>query len=171
MDREEYQAMMERQQMESESLRHDMERLLDELTKEQLITLRHMLVHAGTSAEYAQYWCGAIGGTLKYKHSMCGCGKDHDAELLAPPAEPVVVSSVPEEKQFLSPDEITTKMDEYNVRAPEKADYDKGLQHTAEEAPVICKGCGMLYQSLEDRMLQAPGIPGCPGCIQKTKWG
>lgn len=35
----------------------------------------------------------------------------------------------------------------------------------------VCKGCGMKYQSVEDRMLKLPGKEGCDGCIQKEKWG
>lgn len=36
---------------------------------------------------------------------------------------------------------------------------------------VLCKGCGMEYVSLEDRMLKAPGIEGCTGCSHKGAWG
>jgi hypothetical protein len=37
------------------------------------------------------------------------------------------------------------------------------------EAPVICKDCGSLYQSLDDRIVKAPD--DCWGCIEKAKWG
>lgn len=34
-----------------------------------------------------------------------------------------------------------------------------------------CNNCGMMYPSLQDRMLKEPGLAGCTGCVQKTKWG
>jgi hypothetical protein len=34
-----------------------------------------------------------------------------------------------------------------------------------------CNNCDMIYQSLQDRMLNEPGLGGCTGCIEKTKWG
>lgn len=34
-----------------------------------------------------------------------------------------------------------------------------------------CNNCGKIYPSLQDRMMQPPGIEGCDGCIHKSKWG
>ena len=56
----------------------------------------------------------------------------------------------------------------YNLREPN--DGEVALD-TPEEKPVICLGCGTLYQSLEDRMLRRPGTSGCEGCVHKQKVG
>lgn len=34
---------------------------------------------------------------------------------------------------------------------------------------VVCKGCGLFYKSLVDRMIKGPD--NCHGCIEKAKWG
>lgn len=173
---EEVKAARERHFMHLDSIRHDMERLLEELDKEQLVTLRHMLNYAGGNEAYAQYWSGAIGATLKYKHGLCGCGKDHAAELLAPAGEPVVQSSTTIDEAIetygepfepVNQAEFDAGLEKYNVRLPEEGE----VTAAEGEMPVICKGCGMLYQSIEDRMRREPGIPGCSGCVQKQKWG
>lgn len=164
MTPEEAAAEQERQIMQRESIRHDMERLLDELDKDQLQTIRIMLTFGGGNAEYAAYWCGAIGATLKARFGICGCGKEHNADLLAQPGGDMVESSP------TSPVNEAA-LQEYGVRLPTQEDYAKGLVHTPDEHPVLCSACGMLYQSLDDRMLRAPGQAGCEGCIQKAKWG
>lgn len=165
-DPEEIKRMQDQAEMTQDVMRHDIENFFDGLDKDQLVTLR-LILRFTHSEGYAEYAAGHIGAILKYKFKVCGCGRDHDAELLSmdetpQPSEPDVVSVT------VDPDEV---LEHYGMRLPTQADYDAGLQHGDDEEPVICVGCGALSQSLLDRMLKEPGVKGCPGCQEKAKWG
>lgn len=45
------------------------------------------------------------------------------------------------------------------------------LNRQIGQRQVTCRGCGLLYISLEDRMLKPPGIDGCSGCQQRSAQG
>lgn len=49
-------------------------------------------------------------------------------------------------------------MAQYNVEQVER-----------DKPEVRCKGCGLVYVSLADRMVKEPD--DCHGCVEKTKWG
>lgn len=162
--------------------------LLDTLHPEHLVTLRDMLVTTQGDDNAAPYLQGLIGGTLIHKHGVCiSCGTMHDeADHTTSPPDVSVVggtdnggTSGGEQLQLPfdenAPDEAPAddtawyfaSLEEYNLRLPNEGE----VHATSDEKPVICKGCGTLYQSLEDRMLRKPQADGCGGCVQKAKWG
>lgn len=84
-------AQIERQRaahfMQLEDQRNKIEGLFDELTADQLGTLRALLAEisgAGQRAETAaDYYIGWTASVLKFKHGLCSsCGTDHEAEAL-----------------------------------------------------------------------------------------
>lgn len=147
---EELQQEIDKRHMEAESFRHDIARFLDELSQDQLFTLRRLLtlMQADSAGMYASYLEGASSAILQYKHGVCaGCGKDHMQEILPmPETQPASVTPEPE------------KMEEYNLK------FDL-------EGRIVCANCGYHYPSVADRMLRPPGKQNCPGCVHKEKWG
>lgn len=168
-DPEEARAMMEKmaeqQEMAQDVALHEVERFFDSLDKEQLTALR--IVVRGTHTEgYVEYVAGLIGGILRYKYNVCGCGRDHDAELLAG-------SSSSE-----TPEQIEERISKLEPSPEEEAQYLRDLEvytlvqnFEGGRLNYKCTGCGMEYQSLEDRKLRDPGVKGCEGCQHKAKWG
>ena len=59
---------------------------------------------------------------------------------------------------------VTALMDEYELDDAYDAESKSFLGF-------VCKNCGALYSSLQDRLLKPAGRENCPGCIHKTKWG
>lgn len=163
-DPEEAQAMMqklaEQQDMAQDVLRHEVERFFDSLDKEQLVALRHVM-RATHGEGYAEYVAGLIGGILKYKYNVCGCGRDHDQELLAGPTE------TSEQTDVTGGVNRADQMEVYDVRSPSEAEGEYGGGPNS----VICRTCGQVYVSLEDRMLREPGVKGCEGCQHQARWG
>jgi hypothetical protein len=45
--------------------------------------------------------------------------------------------------------------------------YERDEAGAAEFRGFICKGCGLIYGSIQDRMLR----DNCHGCVQKVKFG
>lgn len=175
---------MDRAHMGADVARHATVRIFEELSAEDLQIMRHIF-HTCTeddSGTYAAQLEGFITGVLAYKHNICpGCGKNHDdiSDLLEPEA------GAPEEQPSdgtaqlaldldfgpMSPAEeaavTADKMIEYNLRFPKEGE----VETSPGERPVICVGCNMLFQSLEDRMLRPAGIDGCFGCQRKSATG
>lgn len=137
---------LDRRMMIAESRRHDIQRLFDELSKDQLLTLRQVFSDVSTelSGRYASYLEGCLSAILHYKHNICaGCGENHEEKFVAQAVE----------------NEEEHNLELYNlVRIP-------------GETWVACKNCGQAYPSIQDRMLNPPGPEGCEGCIHKAKWG
>lgn len=174
----------DQQAMEAEVLRHRIDAFFESLDVEQLTVMRIIMTHAGAGGSaYTSYVEGVCGTMLKYKFHLCGCGKNHEEELLTMQTLETSVSQwksrveavdrpEPGTDEDPSPAEVAAAtadmMIEYGVRYPTNADK---VVASPGERPVICTGCGALYQSLDDRMLQEPGVKGCSGCQQKAKWG
>lgn len=164
----------DQQVMIVETLRHDLQRMLDEMSVEHLVTLREVL-HRGYNGNETifPYIEGQIVGVLQWKHNVCGgCGTKHDdiSSLLdssQPGGSPVdnLLKTHGEPFEPVNQAEWDANMDKYNLRLPEESE----VASSENEMPVICKGCGELYQSIEDRMLRKPDE--CHGCIEKAKWG
>lgn len=204
----------DRAHMEAEDFKHAVDDILEGFTPAQIITVRELLTMIQNSDTLAPYIQGKLSAILKYKHKVCeSCGKDHEAELLAPTPDGEVKGQEPlpfdrtevslsdkdeadlarlvdpieaprteaaadlvegmgqEAPLYEPPSEVDKErhdsMVKYNVRYPESGEV-RAYPH---EDPVICKGCGALYQSLADRMLRDPGVEGCGTCIEKAKWG
>jgi len=172
--REQLRKQHEEHQMQTENYYHSVQHLFDELNKEQLMTLRWILhnLQAEETGRLAAYYEGQIANTLQYKHDVCpGCGKNHEEEMLAaatvPPAERPAEEPVNADVSHAGPsaisDETRELMRQYSID-------DAWDQETGKFLGFICtKGCGMMYPSLEDRMLRP--ADHCAGCIQKAKWG
>lgn len=176
----EMQAHLERQDMAIESYRHDVQRLFDELPKEHLLTLRIMLNQFTTEADsrLTSYYEGVVAATLAHRFDVCGgCGINHSDEVLdeTAPDEPdedlaevpmkaadlFGISMVEGGLSELSVEQFK-QMEEYNLD-------DVRDETTLKLLGFICKGCGLRYVSIEDRMLRAPDA--CHGCYLKSAHG
>lgn len=179
---------MDRAEMSAEATRHDLIRFFNELTSDQLVTMRTILHHCSSdeSGRYPSHLEGFISGILQFKFEVCvGCGKKHDDPSALLPnyvgkddpllksqpqdeGETQVVDDGTEQLSLFSDSELMADtMLEYDLRLPN----DGEVESLPSERPVICNGCGALYQSLEDRMLRAPGVDGCYGCQHKAAHG
>jgi hypothetical protein len=182
--REELQRQVDKQIMTEQAFYHDVGRLWLELKPDQLVTIKTLLVRLGRLDDPTPalaYYGGVIATTLQLKHNVCeSCGVDHDAALMQEPtptpADPRTESPVDklirthgEPFEPVNQAEFDAKHAEYNVRLYTQDDLDNGLVVGPNEQPVICIGCSLLYQSLEDRMLRPPD--GCQGCHLKSAHG
>lgn len=183
---------MDHEQMKKESLLHDIQRLFIELDADQLNTLRSLLRYMSedTSARLASYYEGVASQTLVLKFGVCGgCGRVHD-EILPPEEE---AASIIEELNRIKKKEAEESLgDQAEATEPETADEIRAgwsneltdadrlnmIQYnlddlrdidTNELLGFICKGCGLKYQSIQDRMLRAPDA--CHGCFLKSAHG
>lgn len=170
---------LDKQQMVSEALTHDVERFFAELSIDQLVTLR-MIFHGITAqgdGRVAAYYEGRVAGMLAGKYDVCtGCGRNHDAEALEVLAKEHKAESEP--TVLPAEDEGQGKLFDERVFAPT---YIENLRkyHVEPVEPqsrvVKCMGitgngpCGMTWPSLDDRMLREPDE--CDGCFQKQRWG
>lgn len=177
-------AQLDRAEMSADVTRHDVLRFFDEMTSENLVTLRMLLHHAAgdESGRYASHLEGLISGVLQYKHGLCmGCGKKHDdaSELIVQSLpntvekdDPQLINDGTEQLELFinegNEETYFANMKKWGLRQVGPAD---AVVSSEGERPVICEGCGSLYQSLEDRMLRAPGIDGCGGCQHKSAHG
>lgn len=195
---EEIEQALRRQQehaeMHAEARGHEMLRFFEELTEDQLSQLRSILSACAVddTGRYASHLEGFVNGVLQWKHGVClGCGSKHtDASDLIKETVPGGTLGKKEvdelnrvtddgtEQLELSFEETAAQEQDrmslmmgYSVREPNQRDFQQGLIKMPDEKPVICEGCGMLYQSLEDRMLRAPGVDGCQGCQHKAAHG
>jgi hypothetical protein len=105
--------MLERQEMEVEATRHDISRFFEELSDEQLITVRRLFGLIGGSGKkadsVANYYEGICSGLLSGRGLCMGCGKDHTKALLehdAPPTEQSDQSAQEEDRIMLTTDEL-----------------------------------------------------------------
>jgi hypothetical protein len=177
---------MASQQMTIESVRHDIQRLFEELSMEHLLTLRHLFSHlvAAEDGRYAAYLEGTAAATLYHRFHVCpSCGKDHDKELLEaahaelkqpePAGDGAIQPSLFDQEQVavMSIEDWFTNCAKYNVEAI-PVEGDQGLPaDPAKNQPVQCKNCEYKYVNLADRMIKEPGPENCEGCVNKTKWG
>ena len=177
-------AQIDHQDMALESYKHDVQRMFEELDKDNLVTLRRMLNHlaADETHRLAAYYEGIVVATISYKHKVCGgCGQDHNADIadIADIAEklkdkrttvievkddPPNLFNVPSEENGLS--ELTIEqfklMTEYNL------DDLRDIE-TLKLLGFVCKNCSLRYESIEDRMLRP--VDGCHGCHVKSAHG
>lgn len=158
------------------------------------------LANAETKSEakqLASYYEGIAAAKLEHRFGVCpGCGLSHEEELFGSEktaeadgvekegievlADGVMRQSLLMEGEavqpslFVDPDPREApaelqpgdleRMEEYNLD-------DVRDEDTLKLLGFICKGCGLRYQSIEDRMRREAGAEGCNGCIQKAKWG
>lgn len=158
---------VERARMAGEASGHETREFFDSLSAQQLRKLSSLFNHAAnTEGNAAIYYVGLISAFLDLKFKECvACGKDHDK-----PFEEM-------ETSLLEPSKEESEDPELYVPRKDTATYDKlmGMYNLEQDDDgsdkVMCRGCGQWYQNLKDRMRRKPGVDGCPGCIQKQKWG
>lgn len=183
--REHLEQHITRMQMSNSAFQHDIQRLFEELDKEHLVTLHHLLEHLARadSPTYAAYLTGTVAATLKHRFNVCSCGVNHDEELLGvkAPGDPM---QEPDERGTQSlfdqeRDTVESVDDRYRKFLQACRDYgvkidpDHVSMHYDDpnQTPVVCKNCDQKYISLSDRMVKPPGVENCEGCVNKTKWG
>lgn len=146
--------------------RHQVVYFLQSLKEEQLSVIKDMFVALETqdNAATAGFYQGLIASLLSDKFGHCiACGSKHEDELHKIVSEGTVDTDNSVPKPW--PD-LVTGLDTDTRK--NLADYRLNIV-TQDYPKVACRDCGMIYQSLEDRMLKAP--EDCIGCIQKEKWG
>lgn len=160
--------VIEQQRMAAEANSHETRQFFDSLNEAQLRKFLGMMQMAVMSdGQAANYFMGVAAGWLDLKLNIClACGKNH-SEIPAEWTDSVVdapqhyaVRNCCGTEVGKPHDEQCRLMVEYNVEPNEDGDE-----------MVACKGCGQWYPNLEDRMLRRADKVGCPGCVQKEKWG
>ena len=166
---------MDRHQMATDAMQHDVSRFFRELSVDHLKTLRFLMHACSCSAQAAAFYEGVAATHLTLIHNVCACGEDHDADahaLLEPSEDTKLVALI--EHPDLADDvkEVAGQMRE-QVNAALASDPNTGPYNLKldENDNYVCANCGKPYPSLDDRMLRPPGPDGCPGCVDKAKWG
>lgn len=146
-------------------MRHD--GFMDELNEEQLATFNEMMNVVSGNEAYAHFLLGASTTILRVKFGSCPCGEDHSS-----PAHPLI-EQTRAEMGVQVPVQVPVKV-EHAVAPVLSVDEDLMKEYTLapnNHGTLSCTGCGMDYQSLDDRMLRNPGPDGCSGCQYKSGHG
>lgn len=130
------------------------------LTKEQLETLSMILSSATDTSlgvANAAMHMGRIREILSLKFGRCTCGQEHGT------AEDFLMEVAPEAE--------LTKASVTEVTGPSAMEMMKKYNLTfGKQFPEVkCKGCGLTYPNLRDRMLKEPD--DCHGCHMKSAQG
>lgn len=141
--KEQMKAEFDRQQMLTTSMQHDISRLFREQSLDNLRTLRILLHLIAGSPLASAFYEGVTATILEEKFHVCACGDDHDEDLA----------------EVLGVDD------------PEPEESLERLGLVARDGKLWCKNCDKEYPSVADRALRSPGPDGCPGCVEKAKWG
>lgn len=144
-------------------LRHD--RFMEELSKDQLGTFSEMLHIIIANEGYAHFLVGCSTTIMRLKHDSCACGKDHNAANSQILDQTRAEMNIPTQadRSTTPPVTVALAVDEGLMKEYMLAPNDHGT--------LSCTGCGMDYQSLDDRMLRNPGMDGCSGCQYKSGHG
>lgn len=148
---------LKRQQDEADAISHErrmrVHRFIEELSSDDLGTFNEILLtmlHMQDPTSYINFLHGNCNAILRLKHNACACGIDHGRDQLE--AEKAKLDAEREAENDL----------------PAMKEY--GLVRKSD-GKLYCTGCGIEYQSLDDRMLRPPGVNGCGSCQQKAAWG
>lgn len=165
---------IEQERMRGEATGHETRAFFDSLNIEQLRKLAGILRQIHVDPDASIYYQGLAAGFIDLKHGIClVCNTDH--------------SRVPTEfTEQHKTDDVNSQQKDGQVHAYDCCEREAGKPHSYEclymvqynlepdddgSVRAMCKGCNKWYASLEDRMLRAPGVTGCEGCIEKQKWG
>lgn len=134
--------------MKHEHVSHEIAGFFETLNEDNLRIMRsflQMIAANESPTPLVTYYIGLC-QALQVKFGIClGCGRKHDDEAA---------------ELFETDSNYTSSLEEY------------GLEMVAGEWPKVrCINCGLISQSLDDRMLRKPKVDGCPGCQQKAKTG
>lgn len=165
-----------RNQIETEAARHEFQTMFDEMSPEHLKILQAMMHAIGLGDPNLALWFeGTILGLMKAKYNICmTCLVNHDEEVSQMDTEVKEDSS---EKPLVwkprSPEDFSELdkkvMKEYHLD-------DQWDEDTMAFMGFACTGiegargpCGLVYQSIEDRMLREP--ESCSGCHKRMGQG
>lgn len=175
--------------MEIDDYHHSIARMLDSFNKEQLETFRTMMhglvtISEGEAQANLAMYEGMVVGILHSSFGIClACHRNHD-EVMAQQMEaetlqeetltamdggdPFKPASERPDCQIggigMLSDKQLADMEEYGLDDLRSSDDSRLLGF-------VCMNCGTQYQSIEDRKLRPAGKSGCPGCVNKEKWG
>lgn len=168
---------------------HDIGRLFDELSEDQLRAVTYILDGISSSSDPTKisgYLSGRATQAMQHRFKICAaCNRNHEEELLNPPPPEPVPDDKPETpphveaRRKLEANEVmfTPIGSQAAIIGDELALMHQYQLDDARDAATgkllyfVCTGCEMQYQSIQDRMLKEPGVEGCSGCVQKAKWG
>lgn len=169
--------------MQNDALQHDMFDWMMNLDAESAKKLKLLVRVTAGDRSFGPFIEGQLSAMLKLKHDVCTvCGRDHDPSALVDGADlptphmdyaPPVVPEEDDPRGNTPAEDAAAyaqNMEVWGMRPPTPSEV-AGMVIDEGELPVFCINCGMLYQSLEDRMLREPGIGGCPGCRHKSAHG
>lgn len=185
-------------QMQAESFRHDVRRMLfEELTIDQLklwqMTFANFLnMPSKPLISAMSYHQGLVASALDAKGICLSCGKNHEEAILgAPESEPVQKEFVPPEPgdaDGILVEKSTTAADarvgKLNINEDavafsiheraQMAEYGLDTLYDPETKLLVgfyCTRCKQKYRypSIQDRMLR--DADKCLGCIHEAKWG
>lgn len=158
---------------------HGIVRFMTEQDSDTLQTFKSMMYlisHSGESP-LAAYWEGMSGIALQIRFGICAAhGINHDDEAAAAMGvgEKPARTYVPESRDQVTPDSFDEStrgtMKQYHVDDCYDSDTRLfvGFKCTGIEGGPP-GGCGMIYQSLQDRMVHEP--EHCSGCFTRTAHG
>lgn len=157
---------LEQMRMSAEDQRHKVRTFIDSLDEDQIRTLIMILESAKEDNGSGNFFIGMLIAFLDQKFQACsGCGKNHDKMLAEMSGQ--AVATEPESAPW--PPGANLR-EGYPLEEWESLAETYGLEFN-DDGVLSCVNCHVEYQSLKDRMLRAPGIPGCSTCVQKEKWG
>lgn len=165
---EEFREMLDRQHLENRVTQQEVDRFLEEVPIEQLLTVRTIIRTVSQSAVALGFFDGVIYTRLRREGRCTSCGgPDHDhAEF-----ERMLLESRDEEEPESSEaliDGTHFTADQHRLMAEYNLD-DLRDEDTHELLGFVCLNCGMRYPSIEDRMLKPPDE--CSGCFRKAGHG
>jgi hypothetical protein len=181
---EELRQMIGLRHLEAQVTRNEVDRLMDELSIEDLVTFRTVMRYVASDPSAYNFFDGVIYSRLRREGRCTSCGgPDHDHEAFEGLTEDDEDELNPAEKAWkeagkmavevlptidavmaesgLSVDDYTN-MTTYNLDDLRDAD-------TGDLLGFVCLNCGMTYPSIADRMLRAPDE--CSGCFRKAGHG
>jgi hypothetical protein len=173
--------------------------MIESLDEDQLTGLDMLLIAVLDETLLNGYYRGQIMQLLKTKFGHCQCGTKHGqpetfiaadqtplpSQMAPRIPEPEIEKTVGdpsnldlEELAKLSEEVITTPDQElvqvdsprYNQLCDEYGLLTILIDDNTGARTFQCV-CGMIYQTLQDRMLKPVGVKGCSGCQQKAKFG
>jgi hypothetical protein len=166
---EEFRQMLDRQHLENRVTQQEVDRLLEELPIEQLLTVRTIIRTASQSAVALGFFDGVIYTRLRREGRCTSCGgPDHDHEEF----EQLLLQESGNDEEAGSSEPLIDgthfTAEEHRLMAEYNLD-DLRDEDTHELLGFVCLGCGMRYPSLQDRMMRAPDE--CSGCFRKSAHG
>jgi hypothetical protein len=164
-------AYIERQENSSLVYQHRVSHFFSSLNEEQLSIIRDIISSISGDERLGGYYGGITTMLLVKDHGYCmACGGKHDDELARLLREHSEQEEEEEKEEEEEDRPSGSKWSDYvltDETSEALADYRVNLLDPPPQ--VACRDCGMIYPSLEDRMLKPPDY--CSGCFSKAAHG